>query len=100
MILIKNVVKMVPKWSPAPSPSPASVKVPFRGEKYKKNKFLNKFFRDFLNPPIPIPGVSQGPLPGEKYRKVYFYGFFMIYGKLKNGTKKITPCSIRRVGRR
>ena len=53
--------------------------------------------------PTPIPGVNvKVPIPGEKqWKNICFYLFiYDFYEKLKNNTKMITSCSIRRVGRR
>ena len=50
-------------------------------------------------PPIPIPGVNvKVPFPG--WSILWTNVFIDFYEKLKNGTKTITSCSIRRVGRR
>ena len=51
-------------------------------------------------PPHPIPGVNvKVPFRGKNMEKMFLYDFY-DFMKIENGTKMITSCSIRRVGRR
>ena len=62
-------------YPPPASPSPASVKLPLRGEKYG-NKWFGGFFYDFLPPHPPSPSLASVKVPLKKKKTNDFRDFY------------------------